>query len=145
MLEIAENRKYFEVVACYLATRWGSRETRPFAVSFSRVYRSPILQYIGNEYLERFEPILNIHSERVQKPSSGGPYSLALSNILHPASNPIPHFAAASANTGLAQVIKHEIAGPALSLSLTPIHSLRHRLVRSRQYGEGSVAGFLRY
>ena len=35
---------------------------------------------------------------------------------------------------GLAQVIKHEIAGPAFSLSLTKVHSLRHRLVRSRQY-----------
>ena len=36
--------------------------------------------------------------------------------------------------TGPAHLIKREIAGPAFSLSLTPIHSLRHRLVRSRQY-----------
>ena len=36
-------------------------------------------------------------------------------------------------STGVGQVIQHEIAGPAFSLSLTPIHSLRHRLVRSRQ------------
>ena len=46
---------------------------------------------------------------------------------------------------GVAQVIKHEIAGPAFSLSLTPIHSLRHRLVRSRQYAEGVALGFLRF
>ena len=30
-------------------------------------------------------------------------------------------------------------------LSLAPIHSLRYRLVRSRQYASGSVAGFLRF
>ena len=47
--------------------------------------------------------------------------------------------------TGPAQVIKHEIEGPAFSLSLTPIHSLRHRLVRSRQYAYQDVAGFLRF
>ena len=49
------------------------------------------------------------------------------------------------ADTGLAQVIKHEIAGPAFSLSLTPIHSLRHRLVRSRQYALPVALGFLRF
>ena len=31
------------------------------------------------------------------------------------------------------------------ALSLTPIHSLRHRLVRSRQYAEGVALGFLRF
>ena len=31
------------------------------------------------------------------------------------------------------------------TLSLTPIHSLRHRLVRSRQYAFLGVAGFLRF
>ena len=46
---------------------------------------------------------------------------------------------------GPAQLIKHEIGGPAFSLSLTPIHSLRHRLVRSRQYAYQDVAGFLRF
>ena len=30
---------------------------------------------------------------------------------------------------GVAHLIKREIAGPAFSLSLTPMHSLRHRLV----------------
>ena len=49
----------------------------------------------------------------------------------------------AAADKGGARVIKHEIAGPAFSLSLTPIHSLRHRLVRSRQSASQDVAGFL--
>ena len=46
---------------------------------------------------------------------------------------------------GLAQVIKHENEGPAFSLSLTKVHSLRHRLVRSRQSAHEDVAGFLRF
>ena len=54
------------------------------------------------------------------------------------------HAVAASVK-GVAQVIKHENQGPAFSLSLTPMYSLRHRLVRSRQYASGSVAGFLRF
>ena len=41
---------------------------------------------------------------------------------------------------GGCQVIKHENERPAFSLSLTPIHSLRHRLVRSRQYACQDVA-----
>ena len=36
-------------------------------------------------------------------------------------------------------------AVPLAALSLTPMHSLRHRLVRSRQYASGSVLGFLRF
>ena len=52
---------------------------------------------------------------------------------------------AAYTRKGPAQVIKHEIGGPAFSLSLTPIHSLRRRLVRSRQYAYQDVAGFLRF
>ena len=43
--------------------------------------------------------------------------------------------------TGLAQVIKHEIAGTLAALSLTKVHSLRHRRVRSRQYARR--AGFI--
>ena len=35
-------------------------------------------------------------------------------------------------------------AVPLAALSLTPMHSLRHRLVRSRKYASGSVLGFLR-
>ena len=48
-------------------------------------------------------------------------------------------------NKGGCQVIKHAFGGPLAALSLTPMHSLRHRLVRSRQYAEGDVAGFLRF
>ena len=47
--------------------------------------------------------------------------------------------------TGVGQLIRREIGGPLAALSLTPMHSLRHRLVRSRQYAEGDVAGFLRF
>ena len=46
---------------------------------------------------------------------------------------------------GLAQVIKHENQGTLAALSLIPIHSLRHRLVRSRQSAHEDVAGFLRF
>ena len=46
---------------------------------------------------------------------------------------------------GVGQVIKQEIGGPAFSLSLTPIHSLRHRLVRSRQSASIVALGFLRF
>ena len=46
---------------------------------------------------------------------------------------------------GVARLIKHEIAGPAFSLSLTPMHSLRHRLVRSRQSASVVALGFLRF
>ena len=35
---------------------------------------------------------------------------------------------------GVAQVRQHEIGGTLAALSLTKVHSLRHRLVRSRQY-----------
>ena len=35
---------------------------------------------------------------------------------------------------GVAQVIKHENEGTLAALSLTPMHSLRHRLVRSRHH-----------
>ena len=41
---------------------------------------------------------------------------------------------AAVLHKGVAQLIRHEKGGPLAALSLTPIHSLRHRLVRSRQY-----------
>ena len=46
---------------------------------------------------------------------------------------------------GVGQVIKHEIAGTLAALSLTPMHSLRHRLVRSRQYAYSVALGFLRF
>ena len=55
------------------------------------------------------------------------------------------HPAHASVNTGVARLIRHAIAGPLAALSLTPIHSLRHRLVRSRQYASVVVLGFLRF
>ena len=44
--------------------------------------------------------------------------------------------------TGPAQVIKQVIGGPLAALSLTLIHSLRHRLVRSRQSASLVVLGF---
>ena len=47
--------------------------------------------------------------------------------------------------TGVGQLIRREIGGPLAALSLTPMHSLRHRLVRSRQYAYQDVAGFLRF
>ena len=48
---------------------------------------------------------------------------------------------------GVAQVpwIRNLRTTPVFSLNLTPIHSLRHRLVRSRQYAEGVVLGLLRF
>ena len=46
---------------------------------------------------------------------------------------------------GLARLTRHGIEGTLAALSLTPIHSLTHRLVRARQYASGDVAGFLRF
>ena len=46
---------------------------------------------------------------------------------------------------GVAQIAQQAIAGPLAALSLTPMHSLRHRLVRSRQSAHEDVLGFLRF
>ena len=52
---------------------------------------------------------------------------------------------AASRIRGWPRSCGYAIAGPLAALSLTPMHSLRHRLVRSRQYAFRGVAGFLRF
>ena len=48
-------------------------------------------------------------------------------------------------STGLAQPSQQAIAGTLAGLSWTPMHSLRHRLVRSRQSAHEDVLGFLRF
>ena len=46
---------------------------------------------------------------------------------------------------GVPRSCGYAIEGPLATLSLTPIYSLRHRLVRSRQSTHEDVAGFLRF
>ena len=47
--------------------------------------------------------------------------------------------------TGPARRIKHETAGTLAALSLTQVHSLRHRRVRSRHSAPSVALGFLRF
>ena len=69
----------------FLPPRWGSRETRPFAVSFSRGYRSPILQYIGITILRATTNYTHPKSNTRKKNCIGGSvmFNLVGNNFLH--------------------------------------------------------------